>query len=108
MHREARQFDGADVLNAHAPRTLVQQCCRVLGNSWAFEEVVRKSSAPIPDDVQQSIAFWAFPRDEKKIRIYATLGNPSPDFSKAEQLLRKGRLKKMYQVGKHLYIVVKW
>ena len=90
-------FDAGGLL---APLTLVQQCCRVLANSWAFEEVVQSFSAPIPDDIQQSIAFWAFPRDERKIKMYATLGSPSPDFSEAEQLLRKGRLKKMYQIGK--------
>ena len=93
-------FDAGTLLQLQAPLTLVQQCCRVLGNSWAFEEVVQSFSAPIPDDIQQSIAFWAFPRDERKIKMYATLGNHSPDFSEAEQLLKKGRLKKMYQIGK--------
>lgn len=56
--------------------------------------------APLPDDIQLMVAKAAFPSSESKIRMYVSLSNPSPHvFSEAEQLLRKHKLKGMYQIG---------
>ena len=101
LYRELEDCRDQETSSTLAPSTLVEQCSKVVGTTWSFEEVVQMSPAPIPDDVQQRIAFWAFPRDEKKIKMYASLGNSSAHvFQEAEHLLRKGKLQKMYQIGK--------
>ncbi len=88
------------------PASLTELACRVLGSSWPFEEVVQKAPVPLPDDIQQKIAKYAFPSSETKLRMYASLSNQSPVvFNEAEHLLRKHKLQKVYQIGRMIRTV---
>ncbi len=63
----------------------------------------------IPEPVQERLVFWAFPRDERDIRMYSSpcgsLANPleyqNSPFCQGLRLLEQGAVANVLQVGKY-------
>lgn len=63
----------ADDQPARRLLTLKELCCQFVGQNVPFETVQLYPSR-IPEEVQQRIAFWAFPADRKKLLSKVALG----------------------------------
>ncbi|XP_043913584.1 zinc finger SWIM domain-containing protein 4 [Protopterus annectens] len=89
--------------------SLLELSAKKVAESWAYEQVEERFSR-IPEPVQKQIVFWSFPRSEREICMYSSLGYHSPEgerdgrvpFSKGLRLLEMGMVDKVLQVGFHL------
>ncbi|EHH59271.1 Zinc finger SWIM domain-containing protein 4, partial [Macaca fascicularis] len=80
-----------------------------VAESWAFEQVEERFSR-VPEPVQKRIVFWSFPRSEREICMYSSLGYPPPEgehdarvpFTRGLHLLQSGAVDRVLQVGFHL------
>ncbi|XP_049644492.1 zinc finger SWIM domain-containing protein 4 [Suncus etruscus] len=101
---------GAGAVRARGrPEPLLDLCAKRVAESWAFEQVEERFSR-VPEPVQKRIVFWSFPRSEREICVYSSLGCQTPDsehdarapFTRGLQLLQAGAVDRVLQVGFHL------
>lgn len=76
---------------------LKELCCQFVGQNFPFG-IVQLYLSPIPVDVQQRIAFWAFPTDGKKLLATVALSGISEHdcetarTSNVEDVLQSGEI----------------
>lgn len=71
---------------------------------------VEERFSRVPEPVQKRIVFWSFPRSEREICMYSSLGCHPPEgerdsrvpFNRGLQLLQSGAVDRVLQVGFHL------
>ncbi|XP_029773663.1 zinc finger SWIM domain-containing protein 4 [Suricata suricatta] len=76
---------------------------------WPFLQVEERFSR-VPEPVQKRIVFWSFPRSEREICMYSSLGYQPPEgehdaqvpFTRGLHLLQSGAVDRVLQVGFHL------
>ncbi|XP_069804148.1 zinc finger SWIM domain-containing protein 4 isoform X3 [Dendropsophus ebraccatus] len=93
----------------YKPDSLLDLSAKRVAESWAFEQVEERFSR-VPEPVQKRIVFWSFPRSEKEICMYSSLGYHPPEgerdsrvpFNRGLQLLQSGAVQRVLQVGFHL------
>uniref|UniRef100_A0A8C9IYW8 Zinc finger SWIM-type containing 4 n=1 Tax=Panthera tigris altaica TaxID=74533 RepID=A0A8C9IYW8_PANTA len=76
---------------------------------WPFPQVEERFSR-VPEPVQKRIVFWSFPRSEREICMYSSLGYQPPEgehdarvpFTRGLHLLQSGAVDRVLQVGFHL------
>ncbi|XP_030052756.1 zinc finger SWIM domain-containing protein 4 isoform X3 [Microcaecilia unicolor] len=103
-----RRCTGPELSLSH-PHTLLDLSARRVAESWAYEQVEERFSR-VPEPVQKQIVFWSFPRSEREICMYSSLGYQAPEgerdsrvpFNRGLQLLQMGAVDKVLQVGFHL------
>ncbi|KAM5238222.1 zinc finger SWIM domain-containing protein 4 isoform 2-T2 [Ctenodactylus gundi] len=91
------------------PEALLDLSAKRVAESWAFEQVEERFSR-VPEPVQKRIVFWSFPRSEREICMYSSLGCQSPEgeqdprvpFTRGLHLLQSGAVDRVLQVGFHL------
>ncbi|XP_030676495.1 zinc finger SWIM domain-containing protein 4 isoform X2 [Nomascus leucogenys] len=91
------------------PEALLDLSAKRVAESWAFEQVEERFSR-VPEPVQKRIVFWSFPRSEREICMYSSLGYPPPEgehdarvpFTRGLHLLQSGAVDRVLQVGFHL------
>nr|XP_034800701.1 zinc finger SWIM domain-containing protein 4 isoform X5 [Pan paniscus] len=91
------------------PEALLDLSAKRVAESWAFEQVEERFSR-VPEPVQKRIVFWSFPRSEREICMYSSLGYPPPEgehdarvpFTRGLHLLQGGAVDRVLQVGFHL------
>ncbi|EHB14458.1 Zinc finger SWIM domain-containing protein 4 [Heterocephalus glaber] len=91
------------------PETLLDLSAKRVAESWAFEQVEERFSR-VPEPVQKRIVFWSFPRSEREICMYSSLGYQSSEgeqdarvpFTRGLHLLQSGSVDRVLQVGFHL------
>lgn len=91
------------------PEALLDLSAKRVAESWAFEQVEERFSR-VPEPVQKRIVFWSFPRSEREICMYSSLGYQSPEgehdarvpFTRGLHLLQSGAVDRVLQVGFHL------
>ncbi|XP_053318607.1 zinc finger SWIM domain-containing protein 4 [Spea bombifrons] len=89
--------------------SLLDLSAKKVAETWAFEQVEERFSR-VPEPVQKRIIFWSFPRSEKEICMYSSLGYHPPEgerdsrvpFNRGLQLLQSGAVQRVLQVGFHL------
>ncbi|XP_018425968.1 PREDICTED: zinc finger SWIM domain-containing protein 4 isoform X2 [Nanorana parkeri] len=93
----------------YKPDSLLDLSAKKVAETWAFEQVEERFSR-VPEPVQKRIVFWSFPRSEKEICMYSSLGYHPPDgerdsrvpFNRGLQLFQSGAVQRVLQVGFHL------
>lgn len=96
-----------------AVETLLDLSARRVAETWAFEQVEERFSR-VPEPVQKRIVFWSFPRSEREICMYSSLGYHPPEgerdsripFNRGLNLLQSGAVDRVLQVGFHLSGIV--
>ncbi|KAI4569330.1 hypothetical protein MJT46_006624 [Ovis ammon polii x Ovis aries] len=91
------------------PEALLDLSAKRVAESWAFEQVEERFSR-VPEPVQKRIVFWSFPRSEREICMYSSLGYQPPEgehdarvpFTRGLHLLQSGAVDRVLQVGFHL------
>ncbi|KAM6149136.1 zinc finger SWIM domain-containing protein 4 [Erethizon dorsatum] len=91
------------------PETLLDLSAKRVAESWAFEQVEERLSR-VPEPVQKRIVFWSFPRSEREICMYSSLGYQSAEgeqdarvpFTRGLHLLQSSAVDRVLQVGFHL------
>ncbi|KAJ1059853.1 hypothetical protein K5549_004291 [Capra hircus] len=91
------------------PEALLDLSAKRVAESWAFEQVEERFSR-VPEPVQKRIVFWSFPRSEREICMYSSLGYQPPEgehdarvpFTRGLHLLQSGAIDRVLQVGFHL------
>lgn len=71
---------------------------------------VEERFSRVPEPVQKRIVFWSFPRSEREICMYSSLGYQSPEgehdarvpFTRGLHLLQSGAVDRVLQVGECL------
>ncbi|KAM9094262.1 zinc finger SWIM domain-containing protein 4 isoform X1 [Sarcophilus harrisii] len=89
--------------------TLLDLSAKRVAETWAFEQVEERFSR-VPEPVQKRIVFWSFPRSEREICMYSSLGYQPPEgehdsrvpFNRGLHLLQTGAVDRVLQVGFHL------
>uniref|UniRef100_G3T7U7 Zinc finger SWIM-type containing 4 n=1 Tax=Loxodonta africana TaxID=9785 RepID=G3T7U7_LOXAF len=88
---------------------LLDLSAKRVAESWAFEQVEERFSR-VPEPVQKRIVFWSFPRSEREICMYSSLGyqplegehDARVPFTRGLHLLQSGAVDRVLQVGFHL------
>ncbi|KAM9685584.1 zinc finger SWIM domain-containing protein 4 isoform 2-T2 [Trichechus inunguis] len=91
------------------PEALLDLSAKRVAESWAFEQVEERLSR-VPEPVQKRIVFWSFPRSEREICMYSSLGyqplegehDARVPFTRGLHLLQSGAVDRVLQVGFHL------
>nr|XP_023407646.1 LOW QUALITY PROTEIN: zinc finger SWIM domain-containing protein 4 [Loxodonta africana] len=91
------------------PEALLDLSAKRVAESWAFEQVEERFSR-VPEPVQKRIVFWSFPRSEREICMYSSLGyqplegehDARVPFTRGLHLLQSGAVDRVLQVGFHL------
>ncbi|XP_038626975.1 zinc finger SWIM domain-containing protein 4 isoform X1 [Tachyglossus aculeatus] len=89
--------------------TLLDLSAKRVAETLAFEQVEERFSR-VPEPVQKRIVFWSFPRSEREICMYSSLGYHPPEterdsripFNRGLHLLQAGAVDGVLQVGFHL------
>ncbi|XP_063302044.1 zinc finger SWIM domain-containing protein 4 [Pelobates fuscus] len=100
------------LIQRYKPDSLLDLSAKRVAETWAFQQVEERFSR-VPEPVQKRIVFWSFPRSEKEICMYSSLGTigyQSLDgedesrvpFNRGLQLLQSGAVQRVLQVGFHL------
>uniref|UniRef100_A0A5G2QQK8 Zinc finger SWIM-type containing 4 n=1 Tax=Sus scrofa TaxID=9823 RepID=A0A5G2QQK8_PIG len=106
---EERNAGVATVRGRGRPEALLDLSAKRVAESWAFEQVEERFSR-VPEPVQKRIVFWSFPRSEREICMYSSLGYQPPEgehdarvpFTRGLHLLQSGAVDRVLQVGFHL------
>uniref|UniRef100_A0A8C4QF72 Zinc finger, SWIM-type containing 5 n=1 Tax=Eptatretus burgeri TaxID=7764 RepID=A0A8C4QF72_EPTBU len=98
--------------------SLLDLSAKAVAEAWPFEQVEARYSR-VPEPVQRRIVFWSFPRSEREIRLYSSLGSCARDdhqggtgsepdgeahlpFRRGLRLFESGCVDNVLQVGFHL------
>ncbi|XP_036089720.1 zinc finger SWIM domain-containing protein 4 [Rousettus aegyptiacus] len=106
---EERDAGAGAVRSRGRPEALLDLSAKRVAESWAFEQVEERFSR-VPEPVQKRIVFWSFPRSEREICMYSSLGYQPPEgehdarvpFTRGLHLLQSGAVDRVLQVGFHL------
>ncbi|XP_070319244.1 zinc finger SWIM domain-containing protein 4 isoform X2 [Odocoileus virginianus] len=106
---EERDAGAGAVRCRSRPEALLDLSAKRVAESWAFEQVEERFSR-VPEPVQKRIVFWSFPRSEREICMYSSLGYQPPEgehdarvpFTRGLHLLQSGAVDRVLQVGFHL------
>ncbi|XP_061046354.1 zinc finger SWIM domain-containing protein 4 isoform X4 [Eubalaena glacialis] len=106
---EERDAGAGAVRGRSRPEALLDLSAKRVAESWAFEQVEERFSR-VPEPVQKRIVFWSFPRSEREICMYSSLGYQPPEgehdarvpFTRGLHLLQSGAVDRVLQVGFHL------
>ncbi|XP_068837066.1 zinc finger SWIM domain-containing protein 4 isoform X1 [Capricornis sumatraensis] len=106
---EEREAGAGAVRWRGRPEALLDLSAKRVAESWAFEQVEERFSR-VPEPVQKRIVFWSFPRSEREICMYSSLGYQPPEgehdarvpFTRGLHLLQSGAVDRVLQVGFHL------
>ncbi|XP_055285682.1 zinc finger SWIM domain-containing protein 4 isoform X1 [Moschus berezovskii] len=106
---EERDAGAGAVRGRGRPEALLDLSAKRVAESWAFEQVEERFSR-VPEPVQKRIVFWSFPRSEREICMYSSLGYQPPEgehdarvpFTRGLHLLQSGAVDRVLQVGFHL------
>nr|XP_051683999.1 zinc finger SWIM domain-containing protein 4 [Oryctolagus cuniculus] len=106
---EEREAGAGAARGRGRPETLLDLSAKRVAESWAFEQVEERFSR-VPEPVQKRIVFWSFPRSEREICMYSSLGCQPPEgepdarvpFTRGLHLLQSGAVDRVLQVGFHL------
>ncbi|KRZ17819.1 Zinc finger SWIM domain-containing protein 8 [Trichinella zimbabwensis] len=86
--------------------SLVELSAKAVAKHIPFE-MVENFKPPVPEQLQQRIAFWSFPENSSDIRTYACLSNGRYDeFAKGISLYDMNCIRSPMQIGFHLSAVV--
>ena len=89
-----------------SPGTLLDIASRFVAKTVPFQRIEERFPR-IPEPVQERLVFWAFPRDERDVRMYSSpCGNSSnalefqnSPFCQGMRLLEQGNVQHVLQVG---------
>ncbi|XP_022382667.1 zinc finger SWIM domain-containing protein 4 isoform X3 [Enhydra lutris kenyoni] len=106
---EERDAGAGAVRGRGRPEALLDLSAKRVAETWAFEQVEERFSR-VPEPVQKRIVFWSFPRSEREICMYSSLGYQPPEgehdarvpFTRGLHLLQSGAVDRVLQVGFHL------
>uniref|UniRef100_A0AAA9RYC5 Zinc finger SWIM-type containing 4 n=1 Tax=Bos taurus TaxID=9913 RepID=A0AAA9RYC5_BOVIN len=106
---EERNAGAGAVRGRGRPEALLDLSAKRVAENWAFEQVEERFSR-VPEPVQKRIVFWSFPRSEREICMYSSLGYQPPEgehdarvpFTRGLHLLQSGAVDRVLQVGFHL------
>ncbi|XP_042549667.1 zinc finger SWIM domain-containing protein 4 [Dipodomys spectabilis] len=106
---EEREAGAGAARGRGRPEALLDLSAKRVAESWAFEQVEERFSR-VPEPVQKRIVFWSFPRSEREICMYSSLGYQPPEgeqdarvpFTRGLHLLQSGAVDRVLQVGFHL------
>uniref|UniRef100_A0A8C7AFS1 Zinc finger SWIM-type containing 4 n=1 Tax=Neovison vison TaxID=452646 RepID=A0A8C7AFS1_NEOVI len=106
---EERDAGTGAVRGRGRPEALLDLSAKRVAETWAFEQVEERFSR-VPEPVQKRIVFWSFPRSEREICMYSSLGYQPPEgehdarvpFTRGLHLLQSGAVDRVLQVGFHL------
>lgn len=99
-------FFGASKKSSEEPTSAVSSLTELSAKCVASHipfELVEHVFPPVPELLQQRIAFWSFPNNEEDIRLYSCLANGSAEeFTRGENLFKNHMVKESLQIGFHL------
>ena len=90
--------------------SLLDIAARFVAKTHPFQRIEERFPR-IPEPVQERLVFWAFPRDERDIRMYSSpcgsaanaLEYQNSPFCQGLRLLEQGAVANVLQVGKYTY-----
>ena len=90
------------------PASLMDLTAKNVAKTLPFQRIEERFPR-IPEPVQEKLVFWAFPRDERDIRMYSSpcgsTANPleyqNSPFCQGLRLLEQGAVSNVLQVGKY-------
>ncbi|TFK01332.1 tetraspanin-15-like [Platysternon megacephalum] len=93
--------------------TLLDLSAKRVAETWAFEQVEERFSR-VPEPVQKRIVFWSFPRSEREICMYSSLGCHPPEgerdsrvpFNRGLHLLQSGAVDRVLQVERSFHVSI--
>ena len=98
------------VCRRHSPGTLLDIASKLVARTVPFQRIEERFPR-IPEPVQERLVFWAFPRDERDIRMYSSpshLGSSATaleyqnsPFCQGMRLLEQGAVSGVLQVGEY-------
>ncbi|XP_077353060.1 zinc finger SWIM domain-containing protein 6-like isoform X2 [Festucalex cinctus] len=100
--------------DTQSPESLLDLAARRVAEKWPFQRV-EECFERIPEPVQRRIVYWSFPRSEREICMYSSIGSGAEElggpesgdetvlpFRRGVALLESGCVDNVLQVGFHL------
>jgi len=109
-HKHSRSNrERKDAVKRLSPGTLLDIASKFVAKTVPFQRIEERFPR-IPEPVQERLVFWAFPRDERDIRMYSSpcgstanaLEYQNSPFCQGMRLLDQGAVTNVLQVGFHL------
>ena len=106
-HKHSRIRERKEAVRRHNPGSLLDITSKFVAKTVPFQRIEERFPR-IPEPVQERLVFWAFPRDERDIRMYSSpSGNTAnameyqnSPFCQGMRLLEQGAVSGVLQVGK--------
>ena len=107
-HKHSRSNrERKDGVKRMSPGTLLDIASKFVAKTVPFQRIEERFPR-IPEPVQERLVFWAFPRDERDIRMYSSpcgsttnaLEHQNSPFCQGMRLLDQGAVTNVLQVGK--------
>lgn len=110
-HRRQREERLREAARRHNPSSLLDIASKLVARTVPFQRVEERFPR-IPEPVQERLVYWAFPRDERDIRMYSSpsagaggslaLEYQNSPYCQGMRLLDQGAVTGVLQVGFHL------
>ena len=110
-HHKDHYHSRREPVKRSAP-SLLDIAAKFVAKTLPFQRIEERYPR-IPEPVQERLVFWAFPRDERDIRMYSSpcgsMANPleyqNSPFCQGLRLLEQGAVANVLQVGKYLVFI---
>ena len=112
-HKHARIRERKlEAARRHNPRTLLDIASKFVAKTVPFQRIEERFPR-IPEPVQERLVFWAFPTEERDIRMYSSPSGSSTNameyqnspFCQGIRLLEQGAVSGVLQVGKYFFLL---
>ena len=109
-HKHSRSArDRKEAVKRMSPGTLLDITSKFVAKTVPFQRIEERFPR-IPEPVQERLVFWAFPRDERDIRMYSSpcgsianaLEYQNSPYCQGMRLLEQGAISNVLQVGEYL------
>ena len=105
-HRYGGKKEGRKEAVRRSPPSLLDVASKFVAKTVPFQRIEERFPR-IPEPVQERLVFWAFPRDERDIRMYSSLcGSPgnaleyqNSPFCQGIRLVEQAAVNDVLQVG---------
>ena len=107
LFQNKHDTDTNSLLRKHNPSSLLDIASKLVARTVPFQRVEERFPR-IPEPVQERLVFWAFPRDERDIRMYSSPSNTggslaleyqNSPYCQGMRLLDQGAVTGVLQVG---------
>ena len=107
-HKHARIRERKEAVKRYNPGSLLDITSKYVAKTVPFQRIEERFPR-IPEPVQERLVFWAFPRDERDIRMYSSPSGNSANameyqnspYCQGMRLLDQGAVSGVLQVGKY-------